>query len=91
MTIAQEKLAKTGQAFSRIRFFVLSSNLCVQNVGVGVVLVNFGLSRLSRARARTTRAKTYITICWFTLLVPDFPRPKTMYPPLRSSLAGIET
>jgi hypothetical protein len=58
MTKAQLKLANTGQAFRSINAFVSGLNRCVNNVGVGVVLVMLGGSMLRRARASITRAKT---------------------------------
>lgn len=63
MTKAQLRLAKTGQAFLSIIAFVSGENRWVKSVGVGVVLVMVGGSMLSRASAKMTRAKTYMTIC----------------------------
>jgi len=63
MTNAQLKLANTGHAFSCIRLLISGSSRCVHSVGVGVMLVMLGLSKLSLANANTTLANTYITIC----------------------------
>ncbi len=67
MTNAQLKLAKSGHAFLCTIALVSGDSLCVHKVGVGVVLVMLGGSMLSLARASITLAKTYMTICWFTL------------------------
>lgn len=58
MTMAQLKLAKTGQAFCRIFSLVDGGSRCVHSVGVGVELVMLGGSMLSLAKASITRAKT---------------------------------
>jgi len=58
ITNAQLKLAKTGHAWCRIAALVSGDNLCVNKVGIGVVLVLLMGSMLSRASANITRAKT---------------------------------
>ena len=58
MTKAQLKLANTGHALFWIFALVAGDNLCVHNVGVGVLLVMLGDSMLSLANASITLAKT---------------------------------
>ena len=71
-------LAKTGHAFSLTLSATcgVSTNRLFDFIDDAKFPVCVPGRTAIFAMASTTRAKTYITICWFTL--PCLPRPKTM-------------
>ena len=93
ITLAQLKLANTGQE----RFLTIASCSslrpkmplppCPPYVPPTSVLFPGGCTA-SLAIPSTTLAKTYMTICWLTLLKAAFPCPKTQYQPNRPAMNG---